>query len=131
MSREIKFRAWNPVNKTMITESDDKLVVSFNGLVEHWDGTEYPYFKLMQYTGLKDKNGKEIYESDVLREETAWNSVGALEVYYEDGTWFANRNFPVVLHELLRDGDREVTVIGNIFQDGHLLDEAKNGDLLE
>jgi uncharacterized phage protein (TIGR01671 family) len=76
--RDIKFRAWD--NGKMQKVSFNNLYVNFY----HPKGTIYirdemkPFGKthetiLMQYTGLKDKNGKEIYEGDILGKEGYWD----------------------------------------------------------
>ncbi|MCR8987908.1 YopX family protein [Brevibacillus laterosporus] len=71
--REIKFRAWDDVSKVMsfstFEQFDDMMGFRFS----HFE-TEKPIY--MQYTGIKDCNGKEIYEGDIVQidntDEVSW-----------------------------------------------------------
>jgi uncharacterized phage protein (TIGR01671 family) len=66
--REIKFRAWHVDTQQMLPNAQTGVIRTFteNGsyLVKEC--------KYMQYTGLKDKNGKEIYEGDILEFTDKW-----------------------------------------------------------
>jgi len=104
--REINFRAWYTLAKVMFQPKDLE-AYSMALLRLPQDG----HFELMQYTGLKDKNGKEIYEGDIaqLRELT-------FQVYWDSRqTGF---NVGSLLAEMIE-------VIGNIYENPELL-EGKN-----
>ena len=70
--REIKFRAWD--GKKMIYGNEDEYDTWLIGMdnptqICKWDGICEDILDLMQYTGLKDKEGKEIYEGDICKRD--------------------------------------------------------------
>lgn len=118
--REIKFRAWDKKNKVMLLGSgrptDSFLICSGGkGISTQGDGE----FELMQYTGLKDKNGKEIYEGDVVKTKD-----GTFKVYWNKYVWAFNspdQYIPFSSYDWESFEEMNLEVIGNIYENSELI----------
>lgn len=122
MEREIKFRAWDSNDKKWLFDYE-KLggfsligeVVLF-GLISKYSLSYYRHIQIMQYTGLKDKKGNEVYEGDIIqRMHELSNSIVEGEIVFYNGSfrikWVGDTNFNDILHIHLKD----IIVVGNIF----------------
>jgi uncharacterized phage protein (TIGR01671 family) len=113
MAREIKFRAWNGKGMIVSGKTDLKFYVQNSRAYfleryghDDWGLASTSAWTLMQYTGLKDKNGVEIYEGDIL--QTSAND-------YREVTWLS-----VGWSSQMLDPDW-IEVIGNIYENPELL----------
>lgn len=118
--REIKFRAWNIKEKKMWPMVQDR--EDFGWLAK--DGRE-GQVELMQFTGLHDKNGKEIYEGDVVTCKFAFGD-NICEIVYESACFWVsqkNRGIKDIAHDNLYWHIEGIEVIGNVWENPELLED--------
>lgn len=128
-----KFRAWDKATKEM-HEADDIVSLNFEkkqicvktlffGQLSYYD---FDDIILMQSTGLKDKNGKEIFEGDILSSKDGLLN-GVVEYRYDLGMW-TNSLIRYNNFERLCNVARDREIIGNIWMDGDLIDGKKTSE---
>lgn len=147
--REIKYKAWDEEIKTMcrvnaIDFDNGIACIQTKGIIEchnrqfdgHHDrlGCELKPCKLLQYTGLKDDNGREIYEGDILKIlNPEWPED---ETEFVEVKWCADRDYPAFdipdsvesdecngLSQAMNNGGI-FEVVGNIYENPSLLKEG-------
>lgn len=125
MTREIKFRAWNGERKVMVYQDTHTFMFNKFGFnVEQYNSySDYDGLMsvsepvVMQYTGLKDKNGKEIYEGDILsmhrgqyNSQVIWDTDGYVADHIGNGG-----------SESITTWIEDCEIVGNIYENPELL----------
>lgn len=132
MNREIKFRAWNKEKKIMVYKNED-------GSSCFWDGVDASSVELincelnseinrseyefMQYTGLKDKNGVEIYEGDIVKAYCHGEYVIGKIIYEHCGFTINVMNNEELEYGRIIILETFVEVIGNIYDNPELIEK--------
>ena len=117
-----KFRAWDSWRKRMSVVDriyiDTEGVRLYDDFGEYW--RDFRDVKLMQSTGLRDKNDKEIFEGDILKSNKYITSV-----FYERGAYCVkfcrNTNTTVTMNVISFIEKYKTKVIGNIYENPELL----------
>lgn len=139
MSREIKFRLWSKIGKKFIETDNPDLdfVINNNGYlysIENFYGEIYILpqmdIEVLQFTGLQDRNGKEIYEGDILKYNFPYD--GRLKhispvTYLETQSSFGIKDIygnEIPLYRITANNYFEV--IGNIYENPELLEEKNS-----
>ena len=122
--REIKFRTWHKEKKIMgeVLGIDilHKEIFFSNEDVDCYEHTDFKDVELMQYTGLKDKNNKEIYEGDIV---TLHNSRYKV-IFKTEGARFVLRNDEFELEiTFINNNNERMEIVGNIYENSELLGE--------
>ena len=126
--REIKFRAWDRFKQRWSNyKINDDTVYFMDKNTGVWYGSynkRYKDFNLMQYTGLKDKNNKEIYEGDILSDG---NNKKLYKVIFENGSFRAEfeGDFEEYSFDLIDVVAQGCEVVGNIYENPELIKEVK------
>lgn len=132
--RNVKFRAWVPDIESMIRvdyvgwiETRADVITDIGG----WDDIGYTDVDLeggencvlMQYTGLKDKNGREIFEGDILQ-----SHMGLHVVAYETGCYLARQDNESGFDSVIAAQHfHQVEVVGNRYENPELLETSAAG----
>lgn len=135
MKREIKFRAWDKRNKKMLKVAGVELIsgreiVSVGTLLPDevvYGKVNGSNLSLMQYTGIHDKNGREIYEGDIVhaydqepdRDEPDYRGSEATGIVEFNGSMF------MLDDDIVLDYPPILEVIGNIFENTEMLEEEQ------
>lgn len=129
--RKIKFRAWNKEKNIMVYGHED-------GSDDYWDGVcssdveiindifssdiENETHEFMQYTGVKDKNGIEIYEGDIIKIQSMVHDnypVYVGKVVFENGAYMCNSKWNT---HWIGDMFLSKEILGNIYENPELLE---------
>ena len=132
MSREIKFRAWNKQRKEMFEvaniDFEEKKAALSNGVIKLLN-VDFKQFELSQYTGLRDKNGKEIYEGDIIKYKFPYDKrikhISPVKFLETEASFGIKDRYGNEIPLYTISANNYFEVIGNIYENKNLLEENR------
>ena len=112
--RDVKFRAWHVENEEIHTMNDLWRLEIGDLSWRHEEGQ----IVLMQYTGIKDKNGTEIYEGDIVEQQHYLEVGGTREPLFKQQEIVESIKKEFFVGE---EGYADILIIGNIYENPELL----------
>lgn len=122
--RDIKFRVWDKRWNKMIYDVQDTFEENYTLGIDYFGqylNNEYS-FEVMQYTGLKDCNRKEIYEGDILNVSNKYSgSFQPIIIIFEDGCFKGQAYHKMTKPFMLDTPITVLEIIGNIYENKDLI----------
>lgn len=129
--REIKFRAWSHESPQFMLYEDNKEICQYDNSLTWGDWfkkhlheilSDDTDWTVMQYTGIKDKNGREIYEGDIVKAEDIFGSHIKRVGYVDSHAAFQLGDLKMfMLNNHSMSVYMNIEVIGNIYENPELL----------
>lgn len=137
MNREILFKAkrkdngeWVEGNLITNERNENQKYIGYifderNGVIEDFDLVEVIPDTICQYTGLTDKNGKKIWENDILKanlDESHPEDITYIKILWNECRFCVNENYSTDIDALKKWDAEHFQVCGNIFDNAELLE---------
>ena len=123
--REIKFRAWiKEVDEIREVEYinfwEKKISYPHKFCKEYYLNADFDEIEIMEYTGLKDKNGKEIYEGDIVIHHSKMHKI----IFNAEEARFVLRDDEFELEiPFTNNNSKRMEIVGNIYENPELIED--------